>query len=190
MILKTAFCRESPMSGTGKKYGNVPRKNIVNETIIRPNDPASALCITNDTNGGHSVTEVMNPNAIGSKYSLLFRNVRKRLCLSGLMHLLESFPAAKSIITIASKICVAIITILLDTTSYIAAENNAVSAAAIKYASHRPDRNTATNFADCATVERLPISIGTTPGRQTEMQAMPLLNPNINADKKSISLLF
>ena len=105
------------------------------------------------------------------------------------MHLLESNPAAKRIIMTARTNCVAVITILLDTTSYIAAENTADSAAAIRYAHHRPERNTATNFADCATVERRPISIGNIPGKQTEMHAMPLLNPNINADKMSIVVI-
>ena len=105
------------------------------------------------------------------------------------MHLLESNPAAKRIIMTARTNCVAVITILLDTTSYIAAENTADSVAAIRYAHHRPERNTATNFADCATVERRPISIGNIPGKQTEMHAMPLLNPNINADKMSIVVI-
>jgi hypothetical protein len=62
--------------------------------------------------------------------------------------------------------------------------------AAIRYAHQRPDKYTATNLADCATVERRPNNIGTTPGKQTEMQAMPLLNPNMNADIKSIFFLF
>jgi hypothetical protein len=39
-------------------------------------------------------------------------------------------------------------------------------------------------------VERRPNNIGTTPGKQTEMQAMPLLNPNMNDDKSSIVFLF
>lgn len=67
MILKTPFLRESPMSGTGRKYGSVPTKNIVNSNVIRDIDCSPAVCTTNDTNGGHNVMDVMKPNPNGRR---------------------------------------------------------------------------------------------------------------------------